>query len=654
MKITKVEVFRLPTANSKQNSPIGCRIHTDVGICGDGEAGMAYGVGGSGAFGMVCDLAELIIGMDPLRTEFIWETMYKRTFWGQNGGPVVFSGIAAIDVALWDIKGKYFNVPCYQLLGGKVRDKLRTYASQLQFGWGQVGVSEHLWAVTPADYAHNVKLALDEGFDAIKIDFFDRDEEGKPLNFLDTTGLLTPKQLKMVESRMKAAREAAGDDVDIIMENHSYPDALGAVQLAKLAEKYNIMAFEEPNTPTTQTVEYIAKYSSVPMLCDLSSPRTSGVFAYMYLTQCLSLSLFGASAAAYLGDIIPALNSHWARVIVGVTLLTFFYVVNLMGVDIMAKAQKMMTWLLIAALILFAIVGIFKMKLPIFDFSDPSFAINGWGITFNNGQISGGFLGAVLLFVYSTQGYYMTTAYGRDSKNARKDIPFVLLLCVPTLCILYVGVAMAGVGVMSVEEYGNSTTLVFAAQRIFPTWLFYFFIIGGPIMALLSTLNSSFAYNSITIGQSCDDGWLPKSFGKKNKSGARPYILTFMYVVGIIPIVFGLSITTITNMVQLITSAFAILNFTAEIKMPKKYPDAWKQSRYHVPDGLYYTICCVSLALFLVVLWKSLLSMNIGLAVINVVVIVIAGLIGFWRSKTGNIEIHTSVWAEDYQEAAES
>ena len=52
MKITKVEVFRLPTANSKQNSPIGCRIHTDVGICGDGEAGMAYGVGGSGAFGM--------------------------------------------------------------------------------------------------------------------------------------------------------------------------------------------------------------------------------------------------------------------------------------------------------------------------------------------------------------------------------------------------------------------------------------------------------------------------------------------------------------------------------------------------------------------------------------------------------------------------
>lgn len=146
------------------------------------------------------------------------------------------------------------------------------------------------------------------------------------------------------------------------------------------------------------------------MLCDLAGPTTSGIFAYAYLTQCLSLSLFGASAAAYLGDIIPALSGHLARVIVGGALLTFFFVVNLLGVDIMAFAQKLMTWLLIAALLIFAIVGLFKMELPIFDFSSPEFLINGWGITFTDGQISGGFTGAVLLFVYSCQGYYMTMA----------------------------------------------------------------------------------------------------------------------------------------------------------------------------------------------------------------------------------------------------
>lgn len=383
------------------------------------------------------------------------------------------------------------------------------------------------------------------------------------------------------------------------------------------------------------------------MLCGLAGPNIAGIYAFSYLTQCLSLSLFGASAAAYLGDVIPALGGNVPRVIVGAALLTFFYVVNLMGIDIMAKAQKLMTWLLIAALILFAVFGIAKMKLPIFDFSDPNFLINGWGITFQNNQISGGFTGAVLLFVYSCQGYYMTTAYGGDSKNARRDIPIVLLLAVPTLIVLYVGVAMAGVGVMSVEEYGNSTTLVFAAQRIFPTALFYVFIIGGPIMALLSTLNSSFAYNAITIGQSCDDGWLPVAFGKRNNKGARTWILTFMYLVGLIPIVFGLSITVITNMVQLIGACFAFLNFIAYIKLPKLYPQAWKKSRFHIPNGLYYFICCASMAGFVITLWKSCLSMNPGLAAANVAAIVILAVIGIVRGKKGNIVIHTSIWAGD-------
>lgn len=382
------------------------------------------------------------------------------------------------------------------------------------------------------------------------------------------------------------------------------------------------------------------------MLCGMAGPRVAGVYAFMYLTQCLSLSLFCASASAYLGDIIPVLGTPTARMIVGALLLTFFYVVNLMGVDIMAKAQKMMTWLLIAALIIFAVVGCFQMKLPIFDFSDPNFLINGWGITFSDGQISGGFCGAVLLFVYSTQGYYMTTAYGRDSKDARRDIPIVLLMAVPTLIVLYVGVAMAGVGVMTVEEYGASTTLVFAAQKIFPPALFYAFIIGGPIMALLSTLNSSFAYNSITIGQSCDDGWLPASFGKQNARGARIYILTFMYILGMIPIVFGLSITVITNMTQLFTSCFALLNFIAYMRMPKLYPEAWKKSRFHTSDGVYYTICVVSLLGFIVVLWKSCLSMSPALAAMNIAAIVVLSIVGILRGKSGSINIRTSLWAE--------
>lgn len=381
------------------------------------------------------------------------------------------------------------------------------------------------------------------------------------------------------------------------------------------------------------------------MLCDLAGPSIAGVFAYTLLIQTCALALFGTAAAAYIGDVIPALGTPINRRIVGILLLTFFYVVNLKGVDLMAKVQKLMTWILIASLLIFAIVGIAKIKLPIFDFSHPEFLTQGWTFNLVDGKITGGFLGAVLLFVYSCQGYYMTMAYGRDSRHATRDIPYVMFMAVPTLIVLYVGVAIAATGSLSIAEYGDSTTLVYAARSIFPTWLYYAFIIGGPIMALLSTLNSNFAYNAITIGQSCDDGWLPEKFGRKNKNGARHYVLTFSYIASIIPIVFGLSITVIVNIIQLITAVISILNVVAFWNLPKRYRNSWNASKYKVPDWLYYFICVLSTFLFVVVFVKSCLSMNKGLAIGFVALFIILGVLGVYKSKVGNITVHTSVWS---------
>ena len=107
MKITKVDVYMLDAGAQRwQRKPIICRIHTDEGVYGDGEAGIALGIGATGAFGMVKDLAGLIIGMDPMNTELIWNKMFKSSFWGMGGGAIVFAGISAIDIALWDLKGK--------------------------------------------------------------------------------------------------------------------------------------------------------------------------------------------------------------------------------------------------------------------------------------------------------------------------------------------------------------------------------------------------------------------------------------------------------------------------------------------------------------------------------------------------------------------
>ena len=261
MKITKVEVLQFNVKENKIWRPIGCRIHTDEGVYGDGEAALAYGIGSPSAFGMIKDLSSLIIGMDPMDNEVIWDKLYKATFWGQNGGPVVFAGISAIDIALWDIKGKALGLPIYRLLGGKRRDNLRTYASQLQFGWGD----DFVPAVKTADYVANCKKAVAEGYDAVKIDFFTYDRDGRPFTSEDTTRLLKPYYLNLLEERIAAVRESIGPEVDIIIENHSMPDAQSAVQIGQMAEKYKIFYFEEPTTPNPKMTAYVAGKVNIPI-----------------------------------------------------------------------------------------------------------------------------------------------------------------------------------------------------------------------------------------------------------------------------------------------------------------------------------------------------------------------------------------------------
>jgi len=269
MKITKIDVMRVHDVSEDNSgspgsiwSPILCRIHTDEGIYGDGEAALAYGNAHRAAFGMIQDFAELIIGMDPLDHEVIWDKLYKTTFWGQNGGPVIFAGISAIDIALWDLKGKYFGVPVYKLLGGKRRDNLRCYASQLQFGW-----SDHPEQLaTPEEYAEVCKKAVADGYDAVKIDFFTYDKDRRPFNKMEEMQrLLHPYYIGMLEERIAACREAVGPMVDIIMENHSRPDAQSAVQIGRMAQKYNMFYYEEPITPTPKMSEYVAGQLAMPI-----------------------------------------------------------------------------------------------------------------------------------------------------------------------------------------------------------------------------------------------------------------------------------------------------------------------------------------------------------------------------------------------------
>lgn len=122
MKITQVQLVKTCPLKHKGNQkwqPIFVLVHTDEGITGHGEIGLAYGASQEAALGQGVDYARKILGMDPLNNEAVWQKLQRTTFWGMSGGAVNFAGISGIDIALWDIKGKAYNTPVYKLLGGK-------------------------------------------------------------------------------------------------------------------------------------------------------------------------------------------------------------------------------------------------------------------------------------------------------------------------------------------------------------------------------------------------------------------------------------------------------------------------------------------------------------------------------------------------------
>jgi galactonate dehydratase len=235
MKITKVTIYLADfgTSFNLRQAPITIRIDTDEGIYGAGEVGLAYGDAQDAGIGMVKNLAERhLIGADPMAIEAMWDRLYRRTFWGQGGGPVVMGAISAIDEALWDIKGKVLGVPVYELLGGRFRDDIRLYAN----GW-------NINMCQPEEYAERVLEIAEEGYSAVKFDPWERNTEGA----FEFPPRHIPRDWAMLGvRRVEAVREAIGPDFDICLDIHGNLGTSDAIAYGRLLEASRPFFYEEP------------------------------------------------------------------------------------------------------------------------------------------------------------------------------------------------------------------------------------------------------------------------------------------------------------------------------------------------------------------------------------------------------------------------
>ncbi|MBV8837902.1 MAG: mandelate racemase/muconate lactonizing enzyme family protein, partial [Alphaproteobacteria bacterium] len=251
MKITTVRIYLV---NSGKLHFVIVELETDAAVTGIGEAGIAYGLGGTAATAMVKDLSErLIVGRDPSRIEELWSEMYDHSFWAKGGGPIVFAAISAIELALWDIKGKALGVPVYELLGGKIHDEVRVYAN----GWYGA-------ARTPAELAKASERPLKDGYDALKC---------YPLAVPTEHGLRHVTR-RMVDrdfadlafAKIKTLREAVGPRVEIMLDLSGGLTTDETIRLCRRFEALDITWIEEPADPfDIGALEKISRAVNIPV-----------------------------------------------------------------------------------------------------------------------------------------------------------------------------------------------------------------------------------------------------------------------------------------------------------------------------------------------------------------------------------------------------
>ncbi|MFW6150079.1 MAG: mandelate racemase/muconate lactonizing enzyme family protein [Chloroflexota bacterium] len=227
MKITQVEAIelRLPEqevfdkASAGQNSLI-VKVHTDEGITGIGEVDSSPRVAKAAieapfSHSLASGLGRVLTGMNPLDTRVIYETLYQSSFYyGRRG--VVVHAMAGIDIALWDIAGKYYNRPVYQLLGGAFHKKIRAYASIL---FGKDG----------SETADIGRKWVDRGFTAVKFGW-------APMGQSEQVDL----------DLVKGARRGVGDANDVLIDAGCCWDTMTAIRRARQFEDYGILWLEEP------------------------------------------------------------------------------------------------------------------------------------------------------------------------------------------------------------------------------------------------------------------------------------------------------------------------------------------------------------------------------------------------------------------------
>ncbi|MBI4219018.1 MAG: mandelate racemase/muconate lactonizing enzyme family protein [Chloroflexi bacterium] len=223
MKVTKITSY--PIQDSAGARYFFVKVDTDTGISGLGEVGIRWW--GKAIKDAIDHLSQLVIGQDPWSTERLWQHMFRGSFFPAD--KVYCCAISAIDVALWDIKGKAAGLPVYKLLGGPVRDMVVCYP--------------HTQGRDLKSLVENCKKAVDDGWKFVR---WGQPETAGVLEAREQSRLEPVESIRLAVEQMEAVRNAVGPNIQICFDVHTRLDPPAVIQMCRDLEAFKPFFIEDP------------------------------------------------------------------------------------------------------------------------------------------------------------------------------------------------------------------------------------------------------------------------------------------------------------------------------------------------------------------------------------------------------------------------
>lgn len=351
-----------------------------------------------------------------------------------------------------------------------------------------------------------------------------------------------------------------------------------------------------------------------------------GVNAVTLVMPFLTIAMMGISMADYLVELVPAFSGY--HTLISAILLSVFFLVNMIGDTMVARVQNVLTIVMLVALGVYIVVGLGNLQPNALSFSSPEFLTNGVA----------GFFSAIALLSMAGSGPEAAIQYTQVTKNPRRTVPVAMLLSVTIVMVVYFLICVVASGVLPVAEVAGMS-LGASAKVFLPLPLYIFFMVGGAIFALATSLNNTIACIKYPIIEATNDGWLPKFMGKTNKRGVPFGLFLIAYAVAMFTILTGISLESIVNFMLAAGYILSVLIVVFQFKLPKKFPNEWKSSTFHVPNGVFYVVNTLALVVGVYFAYTNLISLTPPLLIGNIVFILLCFAYSYYRIRAGKVHM---------------